>query len=57
MNKTNTTIRSIYHSPQIERVELDNEIALQLESSPPYLPGETQLIERNQFNPDPFRTA
>ena len=28
-----------YSTPQIERIELDNEIALQLESTPPKAPA------------------
>ncbi|MEI6755303.1 MAG: hypothetical protein WCK78_19365 [Paludibacter sp.] len=32
-----------YTAPQIERIELDTEIALQLESTSPKAPGEANL--------------
>lgn len=45
-----------YVAPQVERIELDNEIALQLESvqTPPKAPGEA-LNAPEYFNNDPFR--
>ena len=45
-----------YIAPQIECVELDNEIALQLESTPPKAPGEAHLKAPEYFSNDPFRT-
>ena len=45
-----------YSAPQVERIELDNEIALQLESTPPKAPGEAQLKAPEYFSNDPFRT-
>ncbi len=45
-----------YIAPQVERIELDNEIALQLESQPPKAPGEAHLQAPEYFNNDPFRT-
>ncbi len=45
-----------YLAPQIERIELDNEIALQLESTPPYAPGETKLNAPEYLYNDPFKT-
>ena len=51
MNPTNKQ----YIVPQVERVELDNEIALQLESSPPKAPGEAKLNATEYFNNDPFK--
>lgn len=47
-----------YTAPQVERIELDNEIALQLESSvtPPKAPGEGRLIAPEYFNNDPYKT-
>ena len=45
-----------YTAPQIERIELDNEIALQLESTPPKAPGESRLIAPEYFNNDPYKT-
>lgn len=43
-----------YTSPCIEIIELDNEIALQLQSAPPLGPGEVFMIDPNHFNNDPF---
>ncbi|MEI6754787.1 MAG: hypothetical protein WCK78_16670 [Paludibacter sp.] len=48
--------KQTYIAPQIERIELDNEIALQLESTPPKAPGEAQLKTPDYFNNDPFKT-
>ncbi len=50
-----------YSSPQIERIELDNEISLALESAtPPEAPGyEGGSLGSNApdyFNNDPFKT-
>ena len=45
-----------YFIPQVERIELDNEIALQLESTPPKAPGEAKLNTPDYFNNDPFKT-
>lgn len=47
-----------YTAPLVERIELDNEIALQLESvvTPPKAPGEAQLKAPEYFNNDPFRS-
>jgi hypothetical protein len=47
--------KNIYQSPQVERIELDNEIALQLESTPPKAPGEAHLQSPEYLNNDPFR--
>lgn len=44
-----------YHAPQIERIELDNEISLILVSAPPDGPTET-LNTPEYLNNDPFRT-
>ena len=48
--------KQMYSAPQIERIELDNEIALQLESTPPKAPGEAHLNAPEYFNNDPFKT-
>ena len=49
-----------YFVPQIERIELDNEIALQLESwpsqAPPTPPGEARNSAPEYFSNDPFKT-
>ena len=39
----------------MERIELDNEIALQLESTPPKAPGEA-MNAPEYFSNDPFKT-
>ena len=49
-------IRRVYTAPQIERVELDNEISLALESSPPIGPSEEiPFFAPEYFNHDPFK--
>ena len=50
------TAKKHYFAPQIERIELDNEIALQLESTPPKAPGEANLNAPEYFNIDPFKS-
>ena len=52
MNTKNQT----YSAPEIERIELDNEIALQLESTPPKAPGEAHLNAPEYISNDPFKT-
>jgi len=57
MEKKNTNSqKSVYNMPEIKRIELDNEIALQLESTPPPAPGEASLVAPEYFNNDPFKT-
>ncbi|MEI6555429.1 MAG: hypothetical protein WCL70_07570 [Paludibacter sp.] len=51
---TNNT-KQLYITPQIELIDLDNEIALQLESLPPKAPGEAHLNAPEYFNNDPFK--
>ena len=50
--------KHFYIAPQVDRIELDNEIALQLESSvtPPKAPGEANLNAPEYFNNDPFKS-
>ena len=43
-----------YKSPQIVRIIIDTEIALQLESTPPVGPNESKLLTPEYFNKDPF---
>ncbi len=52
------TQNQTYNAPVIEHIELDNEIALQLESSntPPKAPGETHLQAPEYFSNKPFKT-
>jgi hypothetical protein len=57
MNKINKFTKKNYVAPQVERIELDTEISLQLESTPPEAPGEAQLKTPEYFNNDPFRLA
>lgn len=46
--------KQVYTAPQIERIELDNEISLALQSeAPPFGPGESFAPE--YFNQDPFK--
>ena len=44
-----------YTTPCIEKIELDNDISLSLDSTPPYGPGETAKVP-DYFNNDPFKT-
>ena len=44
-----------YFAPQIERIVLDNEISLTLDSSPPVGPGGGYLIKPEYLNNDPFK--
>jgi hypothetical protein len=56
--KTSETIieKRIYKNPLIELIELDNEISLALESTPPDGPGEGALLSPEYLNNDPFKT-
>jgi hypothetical protein len=51
-----TTVKRIYNSPEIVCIELDNEISLALESSPPAGPDEGYLKTQEYFNNDLFKT-
>jgi hypothetical protein len=48
-----------YIAPFIERIQLDNEISLQLQSTPPSGPGEPLPIGYvpEYFNSDPYRNV
>jgi len=45
-----------YSAPLIELIELDNEISLALESTPPTGPDEGYLKVPEYLNNDPFKT-
>jgi hypothetical protein len=47
-----------YIAPSVNRISLDNEISLALESEPPVGPGgtESQLMAPDYFNTDPFKS-
>ena len=49
--------KKAYFSPQIERISLDNEISLALESTPAPGPGEPGYVgyAPEQMNNDPFK--
>jgi hypothetical protein len=49
--------KQVYQTPQIERIELDNEIALQLESAPAFGPGEARMNIPEHFKNDPFKSS
>ena len=55
-NSNMNTQNPNYSAPMIERIELDNEIALQLESTPPKAPGEAHLQVPEYFSNDPFKS-
>ena len=44
-----------YTAPDFKRIRLDNEISLQLESSPPILPNEGAKLQP-AFSDDPFKS-
>ena len=50
-----TKEKQMYIAPIVEKIVLDNEIALQLESTPPKAPGEALLKGPDYFNNDPFK--
>ena len=58
MEKKNTiSQKSDYNMPEVQRIELDNEIALQLESNtPPHAPGEARQTAPEYFNQDPYKS-
>lgn len=52
----NETIkRAQYITPEIVKINLDHEISLALESSPPTGPGESHLITPEYLKQDPFK--
>jgi hypothetical protein len=53
--KTQHTEKRTYNAPVIEKIKLDNEISLALESAPPAGPGESFLKAPEYFNNDPFK--
>lgn len=55
MKTTNKmTGKKIYSIPLIERILLDNEISLALESAPPVGPDEGRLMTPEHYNNNPF---
>jgi len=53
--KIETIAKKTYIAPQIERIKLDNDISLVLESNPPLGPGESFSKAPEYFNNDPFK--
>jgi hypothetical protein len=51
------TQKSIYSTPQIELIKLDNEISLVLYSTPPVIPGEEISSTPEYFNSDSFKSC
>lgn len=52
--KTQNIEKGEYTAPLIERIQLDNEISLALESAPPEGPNESAYINQS-LNTDPFK--
>ena len=50
------TKKRIYIIPQIEKVKLDSDISLALESSPPVGPNELTSLAPEYFNNNPLKT-
>lgn len=59
INKKNNicSSKTVYKVPTIERIKLDNEISLALESEPPYGPDETMnsIDKSGLLHNDPFK--
>ncbi len=56
MKTTNqNTDKLTYNAPMMERIHLDNEISLALESNPPFGPEETGALMPDYFKNDPFK--
>jgi len=53
---SNYKVKSLYCTPEMVSIELDNEISLVLESNPPNGPNEIAFIPREYFNKDPFKS-
>jgi hypothetical protein len=45
-----------YIAPKIEVIQLDNEISLQLQSTPPEGPGESASLSTEYMKINPFKT-
>lgn len=45
-----------YLAPKIEVIQLDNEISLQLQSTPPEGPGESASLSTEYMKTNPFKT-
>jgi len=56
-NTMETIIKKRYTSPVVERIKLDNDISLQLESEPPFGPGETGSLTPEYIKNDPYKTT
>ena len=48
--------KTVYLPPRIERIKLDNEISLILESDPPSFEGSNRLNAPEYSHTDPFKT-
>ncbi len=56
MNTNKIVEKRRYNSPKIVCIQLDNEISLALESSPPEGPGEGAFLAPEYMNNEPFKT-
>lgn len=56
MKNTAIKTKEMYRTPQITPILLDNEISLQLESTPPVGPDEIGKISQEYFKEDCFKT-
>ena len=52
-----TTKKRVYATPEIQVVNLDNEISLQLESDPPVKGDDEVYNSPYYFNNDPFKAG
>lgn len=54
-NNEKTTVKEDYKSPDIIVIELDNEISLTLESTPPTYESENNTNVQDYLNNSPFK--
>jgi len=54
---SNNTEKRIYNAPQVERIDIDKDVSLQLQSTPPIPGGEglNKTKSPEYFNNDPFK--
>ncbi len=51
MKKADSINKQKYSTPVVEKIEIDSNISLQLDSSPPIGPSETNNVQPNQMSP------
>jgi hypothetical protein len=54
--KPQNIVKKEYSTPVIDKIKLDNEVSLTLDSTPPTGPNEGYLKAPEYINNDPFKT-